>query len=66
MAFEVIIMNRSTIKQNRFLYKIFRLIANIFCKIKFKREFIRNEIKDKKEPFVIIANHGAALELRYK
>ena len=55
-------MNRSTIKQNRFLYAVFKLVANIVCKIKFKREFIRNEIKDKKGAFVVIANHAAALD----
>ncbi len=55
-------MNDSKIKQNKFLYAVFKLAANTFCKIKFKRKFIRNEIKDKKGSFVVIANHAAALD----
>lgn len=50
------------VKHNIFLYSIFRFLSNVFAKVKFKREFLRNEIKDKKGPFVIISNHAAALD----
>ena len=50
------------IKQNRFLYRIVRFLAWFVAIFAFRRKFIRNEIKGKKGPFVIIANHEAALD----
>jgi len=50
------------IKQNVFVYRMIRGLANAVSVFMFKRKFIRNEIKGKKGPFVIIANHEAALD----
>lgn len=55
-------MNDNQTKQNRFLYGVMKLAANTVSRVKFKREFLRNEIKNKKGPFVVIANHAAALD----
>ena len=49
-------------KQNIFLYRIVQFLAWFVAVFAFKRKFIRNEIKGKKGPFVIIANHEAALD----
>lgn len=49
-------------KQNIFIYRIVQLLAHFFAVFVFKRKFMRNEIKNKKGPFVIIANHEAALD----
>lgn len=49
-------------RQSRFLYRITKIAAWFYAKIVFKRKIIRNEIKRKKGPFVIIANHQAALD----
>ncbi len=48
------------IKQNRFLYGILRFAARCFSKIAFKPVVVRNELKGKKGPFVVIANHQCA------
>ncbi len=50
------------IRQNRICYMIARFASFITAKLIFKRKFIRNEIRGKKGPFVIIANHQAALD----
>lgn len=55
-------MKKNAIKQNRFLYGAMKLAANAVSRVKFKREFLRNEIEGKKGPFVVIANHAAALD----
>lgn len=55
-------MTDTGIKQNKFLYGVMKLAANTVARVKFKREFLRNEIKDKEGPFVVIANHAAALD----
>lgn len=55
-------MSCQTKKRSRFLYGLWRLVANAFASLVFKRKFIRNEIKGKKGPFVVIANHQAALD----
>ena len=49
-------------KQNIFLYRIVRFLAWFVAIFAFRRKFIRNEIRGKKGPFVIIANHAAALD----
>ena len=49
-------------KQNIFLYRLVQLLAWFVATFAFKRKFKRNEIKGKKGPFVIIANHEAALD----
>ena len=49
-------------KQNIFLYRIVQFLAWFVAVFAFRRKFMRNEIKGKKGPFVIIANHEAALD----
>lgn len=49
-------------KQSRLVYSITQAVAWLVSKIAFKRKMLRNEIKDKKGPFVVIANHEAALD----
>lgn len=49
-------------KPNIFLYRLFRLISLIICKLFFNLKFKRNEIKNKKGPYVIIANHESAID----
>ena len=49
-------------KQSRFWYRITRIAAWFYAKLVFKRKIIRNELKGKKGPLVIIANHQAALD----
>ena len=49
-------------KQNIFLYRLVQFLAWFVAIFAFRRKFLRNEIKGKKGPFVIIANHEAALD----
>ncbi len=46
-------------KPNIFCYRIAQLVCEAVARIFFKRVIIRNEIKNKKGPFVVIANHQA-------
>lgn len=55
-------MKKRTIKQCRLSYAFFKLLANIVAKFKFKRKFLRNELRGKKGPMVVISNHAAALD----
>ena len=49
-------------KPNRFFYGITQVVAWAAAKLVFHRKFLRNEIKGKKGPFVVIANHQCALD----
>lgn len=49
-------------KSNTFLYGFVKFASAVFSKVVFKRKYLRNEIKGKKGPFVIIGNHEAALD----
>lgn len=49
-------------KPNVFFYKIAQIISFFVSKFIFKREILRNEIKNAKGPFVVIANHQAAYD----
>lgn len=49
-------------KQGAITYGIVRAISWAFSKLAFGRKMLRNEIKNAKGPFVIIANHEAALD----
>lgn len=51
-------------KKNKFLftYKLTQVLSGIVAKVVFKRKFIRNELKGKKGPIVIVGNHQAALD----
>ena len=55
-------MSGTNKKRSPFLYALWRFLANVFSAIVFRRKFLRNEIKNKKGPFVVIANHQAALD----
>lgn len=46
-------------KPNIVCYRIAQLVCEVVARIFFKRVIIRNEIKNKKGPFVVIANHQA-------
>lgn len=48
--------------QNIFFYRIVQILSWFVAVFAFRRKFMRNEIKGKKGPFVIIANHEAALD----
>lgn len=50
------------VRQNGFLYRMTRLLTKIYSAFVFKRHVIRNELKGKKGPFVIIANHQCAMD----
>ena len=47
---------------NKFLYGLLKKLAWFVAVFACKRKFLRNEIKGKKGPFVIIANHEAAID----
>lgn len=47
---------------NMIVYRLTQVISNIVAKVVFKRKYLRNEIKNKKGPMVIICNHQAALD----
>ena len=49
-------------EQSKFLYKFVRFLSWFVAHFAFRRKFLRNEIRGKKGPFVIIANHEAALD----
>ncbi len=49
-------------KPNLFLYRLTQFLSGIVSKVIFKRKTLRNEIKGKKGPFIVIANHEAALD----
>ena len=49
-------------KPNAFYYFLFRIITSFISKFVFNTKVIRNELKDKKGPFVVLANHEAALD----
>jgi len=49
-------------KPNLFFYRLAQVASNIVAKLIFKRSFLRNELKGKKGPYIVIANHEAALD----
>ena len=49
-------------KPNLFCYRIAQVASWFVATFLFRRRILRNEIKGKKGPFVVIANHGAALD----
>lgn len=49
-------------KPNSFFYKLAQFVSFFVAKFIFKRKLIRNEIKNAKGPFVVIANHQAAYD----
>lgn len=49
-------------KPNLFRYRVVRGISNLVAACVFRRRIRRNEIKDLQGPYVVIANHQAALD----
>ncbi len=49
-------------RQNRFLYRLAAAISGVASRLIFRCKIVRNEIRGKKGPFVIIANHESALD----
>lgn len=49
-------------KPNMFCYRLAQVVAWVVSTFIFRRKMIRNEIRGKKGPFVVIANHEAALD----
>jgi len=49
-------------KPNLLYYRIAQCVCTLFALIVFRRKVIRNEIKGKRGPFVVIANHQAAFD----
>ncbi len=49
-------------KPNLFLYRVAQLASGIAARFGFRPRILRNEIKDKKGPFVVIANHQSSLD----
>ncbi|MBQ2718551.1 MAG: 1-acyl-sn-glycerol-3-phosphate acyltransferase [Clostridia bacterium] len=52
----------NAVKRNRFVYWLGRAVAGLAARLLFRRTMLRNEIKGKKGPFVVIANHQSALD----
>ena len=55
-------MNQYYRKPNLFIYRLTQGMSSLAQTIIFKRKFIRNELKGKKGPIIVIANHQAALD----
>ena len=49
-------------KPNKLLYGFTQIVANAAAKLVYQRKYLRNEIKGKKGPFVVIANHQSMLD----
>ncbi len=49
-------------KPSLFHYRVAQLVSGLVARVVFRRKMLRNEIKDKQGPFVVIANHQAALD----
>ena len=49
-------------KPNLFCYRIAQMVSWIVATLIFRRKILRNELKGKKGPYVVIANHQAALD----
>lgn len=49
-------------KPNMFCYRIAQIVAWVVSTFVFRRKLVRNEIRNKKGSFVVIANHQAALD----
>lgn len=49
-------------KPNCFIYGIFRLVSKFLSRFMFKVKVTKNEVRGKKGPYVIIANHEASID----
>ena len=50
------------IRPSIYHYRIAQSVSRLVSSFVFRRKLLRNELKDIKGPFVVIANHGAALD----
>lgn len=50
------------VKPNMFIYRLTQGVSALAQRLIFRRKFMRNELKGKKGPIVVIANHQAALD----
>ena len=48
--------------ENNTIYGVVRFVSSIAAKVIFKRKYVRNELKGKKGPIVLLGNHEAALD----
>ena len=55
-------MKKNKKRPSRFHYAIARLVCRPFSAFLFKRKFYRNELRGKKGPYVVVANHQTALD----
>ena len=49
-------------KPNRIIYRIAQMVSWLVSILVFRLRMVRNEIRDKKGPFLVIANHQCALD----
>lgn len=49
-------------KPKKIYYALTRFAAGIVSRLTFKRKYVRNELRGKKGPFVVLATHEAALD----
>ena len=49
-------------KPNLFYYRLAQFVSWFVARICFQRKVLRNEIRDAKGPFVVLANHQAAYD----
>ena len=49
-------------KPNTFLYRVTQAVCWVFSKVIFQNRVLRNEVRGKQGPFVIIANHDCAYD----
>lgn len=54
--------NTQYTKPNMIIYRAAQAVSYAFASVVFRRKFLRNEIKDAKGPYVVIANHQAAYD----
>ena len=55
-------MERKTKRPNPFVYGLLRICAKYLSRVRFGSKFIRNELRGKDGPIVVIANHQAAFD----
>ena len=49
-------------KPNRFIYTVYRLLAKLIAKVKLNLKVVKNELKNKKGPFLLLANHESMID----
>ncbi|MCF0137001.1 MAG: hypothetical protein HUJ66_01415, partial [Oscillospiraceae bacterium] len=54
--------NELYVRPNPAAYSLAQAASGVLAALVFRRRFIRNEIKDVKGPYVVVANHQASLD----